>query len=515
MKKKLSIGSGNEKSYELLFENNPQPMWFYDLESLAFLKVNNAAIQQYGYSNEEFLTMTIKDIRPAEDIKLLEEDVEKTRKVYNQAGEWRHLKKNGEPVYVEIISHSVIFNGRPARHVLVRDITGRKLVENELRQNEERFRVIVEGAPDPIFIQTEMKFAYLNPAACRLFGVKSTEEVVGTRVMDRFHPDYYDKIKKRIYLLNDKHKSVHDLLELIFIRMDGSEVWVETTGEPITYEGKLGGMVFVRDISGRKQAEIELRKLKDSLQLEVERKTKELQERVAELELSNRELDAFSYSVSHDLRSPLRAINGFSKFLMEDYFDKLDDEGKRFLTIIQQNAVKMDNLISDMLDLSRISRVEMKLTTVNLGVTAKKIFQEIATQKEQKYFDLQIEKIPDTFCDLSLIRQVWQNLISNALKYSSKSEIKRIRISAEESETEIIYAIKDSGAGFDPKYSNKLFGVFQRLHSDEEFEGTGVGLAIVQRIVNRHGGKVWAESEPCKGATFYFSLPKPGETELK
>lgn len=238
--------------------------------------------------------------------------------------------------------------------------------------------------------------------------------------------------------------------------------------------------------------------------------TSELKTERKRLKISNSELDAFTYSVSHDLRAPLRAINGFSEFLLEDYASKLDEEGNRYLTVIRQNASKMDGLISDMLNLSRISRTELRLSNVDMGQTAQSIFTEIATEKENKDFNLIIGNIPKVKCDLKLINQVWQNLIGNALKYSVGSEVKKIEIRAEENRSEIIYCVKDWGAGFNPKYKHKLFGVFQRLHTEDEFEGTGVGLAIVQRIIHRHGGRVWAEGSPGKGAMFWFSLPKIG-----
>nr|WP_317041209.1 ATP-binding protein [Mariniphaga anaerophila] len=280
---------------------------------------------------------------------------------------------------------------------------------------------------------------------------------------------------------------------------------------------------------------MELLKLKNELEAKVALRTKELQEKVVKLdksqkamlfmvedlsnitvelkkerkklEFSNKELEAFAYSVSHDLRAPLRAINGYSNFLLEDYAKLLDDEGKRFINTIRENATKMDQLISDMLNLSRVSRASLNLSEVNMASIVKSIYNETANEKEKKQFEFCLNEIPDAVCDYSLIKQVWQNLISNALKYSSKSAEKKIEIGAEKSNNEVIYYIKDKGAGFDSKYENKLFGVFQRLHKSSEFKGTGVGLAIVQRIVVRHEGRIWAESEVDKGAVFFFSLP--------
>lgn len=251
----------SENGYRLMFEHNPQPMWIYDLETLAFLKVNQAATSHYGYSEEEFLSMTIKDIRPKADLERLMENVREQGRSYERSGQWRHLKKDGSVIHVEITSHSVVFNKRPGRHVLITDITDRLLAERQIEeskqavhQNEVRFRTIVEGAPDPIFIQSEMKFVYLNPAACRFFRINSWDELVGKPVMERFHPDYHAKIKARIALLN-AGQPVEELFEQRFIRMDGTEVWGETAGDPIVYEGKNAALVFLRDISQRKAAE--------------------------------------------------------------------------------------------------------------------------------------------------------------------------------------------------------------------------------------------------------------------
>jgi len=235
--------------------------------------------------------------------------------------------------------------------------------------------------------------------------------------------------------------------------------------------------------------------------------TVELKTERKKLEESNQELEAFTYSVSHDLRAPLRAINGFSNFLLEDYSTQLDEEGKRYLDTIRTNAAKMDQLITDLLNLSRISRTEIKLQEVKMTEFVQSIYHEVATETEKKEFNVIINDMPMVKCDTFLIKHVWQNLLENALKYSSKSEKKKIEIGSKKEKDEISFFVQDFGVGFNPKYINKLFGVFQRLHRQDEFEGTGVGLAIVKRVISRHGGKVWAEGEEGEGATFYFSLP--------
>ncbi len=235
--------------------------------------------------------------------------------------------------------------------------------------------------------------------------------------------------------------------------------------------------------------------------------TRELEEQKQKLELSNRELEAFSYSVSHDLRSPLRAINGFSGFLLEEYGPRLDQEGIRYINTIRQNTTKMDRFITDLLNYSRLSRTDIKRMDVDMAAVAASVYDEIANNRKKNDFEIRVGSLPPAFCDLSLIKIVWQNLLSNALKYSARSKIKKVEVGYEKKDDRIIYHVRDHGAGFDDKYNHKLFEVFQRLHKDEEYTGSGVGLAIVKRIINRHGGEVWAEGKTNEGACFYFSLP--------
>jgi light-regulated signal transduction histidine kinase (bacteriophytochrome) len=238
-------------------------------------------------------------------------------------------------------------------------------------------------------------------------------------------------------------------------------------------------------------------------QLNLENKVKE---RTSQLEQSNKELEAFSYSVSHDLRAPLRIIHGYSNILTEDYSGKLDAEGNRMLTIIAENAVKMGLLIDDLLNLSRFGRKPLLLHEADMNQMVHDIIDEQRDLRAAKQY-MKISELDTAYCDGGLMKQVWINLISNAVKYSAKKTLPVIEISSLKQGNDIIYSVRDNGVGFDMKYVDKLFGVFQRLHGSNEFEGTGVGLALVQRIVMRHGGKVWAEAEPDKGATFYFTIP--------
>jgi light-regulated signal transduction histidine kinase (bacteriophytochrome) len=232
-----------------------------------------------------------------------------------------------------------------------------------------------------------------------------------------------------------------------------------------------------------------------------------VKDRTVELEAANKELESFSYSVSHDLRAPVRAIHSYTNVFLEDYADKLDDEGKRLMNIILKNGKKMGLLIDDLLAFSQLGRRALIKTKVSMNDIVISIWNDLYRADESRTVKLILNQLPEASAEKSTIQQVWVNLISNALKYTKNKPETIIEISAEVKDTEIIYSIKDNGSGFDMKYYNKLFGVFQRLHSQEEFEGTGVGLAIVERIVSKHGGRIWAESKVNEGATFYFALP--------
>ena len=297
----------------------------------------------------------------------------------------------------------------------------------------------------------------------------------------------------------------------------------------------------ISDILSHKLLEKELKEYYDQLEETVKLRTSEFETRVAEVEtlnrgmvnlaedfhsvnsnlekttqqlqVANKELESFSYSVSHDLRAPLRAIDGFSKILMEDYDEKLDEEGQRILKVVTDNTQKMGKLIDDILSLSRLGRRAMKFQTVDLNKVVQGIQKEIMADTSDRTIHWQNKKLPNIHADLMSIRQVFLNLLSNAVKFTSTRKTAKIEVGSKTKNDEILFYVKDNGVGFKMKYVDKIFEVFQRLHRDEEFSGTGVGLAIVRRIVQRHGGRFWAEAEVDKGTTIFIALPQKGENQ--
>jgi light-regulated signal transduction histidine kinase (bacteriophytochrome) len=247
-----------------------------------------------------------------------------------------------------------------------------------------------------------------------------------------------------------------------------------------------------------------VRRQADELEQRVEERTSELQQRSTELELANKELESFSYTVSHDLRTPLRAVDGFARIFEEDYGDKVDGEGRRLLGVIRDSSRRMGTLIDDLLAFSMLGRQALHPVPVDMGALVAEIWAELGDASPATFV---LAPLPHARGDRALLRQVWANLLSNALKYSAKRAAPVITVTCERRDEELVYCVADNGAGFDPRYYAKLFGVFQRLHAETEFAGTGVGLATVQRVVVRHGGRGWAESEVGAGAKFYFSLP--------
>lgn len=738
-----------EGNYKDIFLYNPTPMWIFDQETLDFLEVNDAALKQYGYTRKEFLSMNARDIRPQEYVDALIKDIEISRGSVSRSGDWYHKKKNGEIILVNIIGFPFLFKGREARHIMATDVTQQRKIEESLKNSEARFRQIVDGAPEPIFVQADRKFVYVNKKTLELFKAKREVDLVGKEILDFVHPDSQERVKERMNRIILNRLPVEEMIELRFTTLEGDDIYLETAAQPIEYESKAAGIVFVRDVTNRKQTakaisyqnyllkemgriakiggwefdpetgqgswteevarihgldpddetsrdiglsfyteesralvtkainealtkripydlelEIVLRdgthkwvhtfgmpeiendkviKLKGAFQDVTQRKQSEkalieseqkyraffehsldamllttpmgdiieanqaacqllgysenelkqmkrtdiidktdsnhilffqrrdengvavgelrflkkdgsvidtelssaifldandkqkasliirdistrkrteqkikelnaeleirIEQRTAQLKSVNKDLEAFAYSVSHDLTTPVRGINGLTQILQDNYTKNLDEEGLRLCNRIRANSLKMGALIEDLLAFSRTSTSEIRREKVDMDQLVQSAIVEVGGKEMLTEVEFRIKKLPVTVGDIALLKQVWINLISNAVKFSSRKEKPVIEIDGYREGAKSYYRIKDNGAGFNMQYAGKMFDAFQRLHTQQEFQGTGAGLAIVQRVILKHGGKIWAEGEEGIGATFTFYLP--------
>jgi PAS domain S-box-containing protein len=376
--------------------------------------------------------------------------------------------------------------------------TIRERLEQETRL-ESRYRELFENASEIVYTtDLEGRITSFNQAAELATGY-TRAEAMGRNLADFIAPDQVRQLKPFAPVEgNGQGKPVH---ELEFLAKDGRRVPVEVDTQLLMENGRaVGAQGIARNIAERKRAEKAIHEMNASLERRVS-------ERTAELAAANQELEAFSYSISHDLRAPLRAINGFTEILLRDHSAQLEHKGRHYLHNVAASGRKMGQLVDDLLAFSRLNRHALSKEPLDLNQLAREVAQDLRRLEPSHEVALQMKPLPSARGDRALVQQVLYNLLSNAWKFTSKTQNPAIEIGAEQNGKETIYYVNDNGAGFDMRYVDKLFGVFQRLHRDDEFPGTGVGLAIVQRIINRHGGRVWAESRPKEGATFYFTLP--------
>lgn len=368
-----------------------------------------------------------------------------------------------------------------------------KKTEENLREKTEELDRYFSNALDLLCIaDMDGSFRRLNPQWEATLGYK-VEELVGRQFLDFVHPDDLEATHQAFEQLANKKEILNFTNR--YCSKDGTYRWIEWRSVP------LGNFIYAvaRDISRRKRAEEEIFKLNQELEQRVIRRT-------AQLENANKELEAFSFSVSHDLRAPLRGIDGFSQILLDEYKSKLDERGQDYLERIRKGAQNMAQLIDDMLNLSRVTRSEINITKVDLSLLVNKITQNLCELEPDRHVEIIVQSRITVLGDEHLFRIMLQNLLNNAWKYTSKHNTAIIEFGKTEQNGKQVFFVRDDGAGFEMQYANKLFGAFQRLHSIKEFPGTGIGLAIVQRIIHRFGGDVWAESEVEKGATFYFTI---------
>ena len=374
-----------------------------------------------------------------------------------------------------------------------------KISEAELHTSEEKYRNIVNTANEGIWmIDADLKTTFLNTKMAEMLGL--TTEEMNLRPFTDFIPkeelaDFATKIENRRHGLSESY-------ERQFQHKNGHTIWTLVSASPLFdaehhYCGSFG---MITDITERKKLEKQVLKFNQELE-------KQVADRTAELEFANQELESFAYSTAHDLRTPLRSIDGFSKILLEDYSNQLDADGKRYLTVLRNSSQRMGQLIDDILHLSRITLTPLHALPVNLSALADEVGAALKNSELERHVELTIQPGCMTIADLNLMRIVLENVLGNAWKFTQNQPTPKIEFGMELHENRPVYFVRDNGVGFDMQYVSKLFGAFQRLHPVHEFPGNGIGLATVQRIIHRHGGKIWIEGKINEGATVYFTLP--------
>ena len=481
----------SEEQYRLLFESNPQAMWVYDLETLRFLAVNNATVEQYGYSREQFLEMTIADIRPPEDVRRLHDYLALGSPGFDRAGEWKHQKKNGDIITVDIIAHQLDFSGRRAELVMALDITERKLAEEALIESEDRYRDLVDNSHELMCTHDlEGRIVSVNPWAARVLGYKQ-EALIGLQIRQGLMPEYRDQFDD--YLREIRENGV--ARGIMKVRTAKGETRVWEYYNTLRTQGVQNPIVrgMAHDVTERRQA------------------LKREKEARLEAETANRLKDEFLSTLSHELRTPLTAIIGWSKLLIDGEVEP--DKRPKALEIIARNARFQAHLIDDLLEVSRIitGKLRLEFTPCELRPVIEAVVESLRPTAEAKAVRLELLLEPDValvYGDADRLRQVIWNLLSNAVKFTPRNGSVQVRVQRDR--THVAIAVRDSGEGIKRDFLPHIFERFSQADGSttREHGGLGLGLAIVRHLVELHGGTVRAESPGAGlGSTFIVSLP--------
>ncbi|MBE9534172.1 MAG: PAS domain S-box protein [Proteobacteria bacterium] len=507
----------SEERFRSVFEAAGVGIVMVDLEG-EVLQVNKAYCRFLGFTEQELMKQDIFKLTHPDDREKTRHSLEAliSGQRYYVEYEKRYLHKDGAVIWghttVSLVHDA---NKNPLYFVgLVQNITDRKLAEEALQESEALLSVI--------FNESTQLMGLMKPDGTLIKLNRTADESIKTDISQELYKPFWEtsywshSLKEQ----NRLREAISRAAQGEFIRYEathptpeGGLMYVDFSLQPV--KDDTGKVVLLvpegRDITDRKQAEQEILKLNQELESRVVERTRELELATRELELANQELEAFTHSVSHDLRAPLRAINGFSEALLEDYEDKLDEEGKTYLHCLTDGSREMKELIDGLLKLSRSTRGEMAREQVDLSALATVVTSVLCKVEPERQVAVHIASNIEVKADLRLLKVVMENLLGNAWKYTAQSPDACVELGVEQQEGENVYFVRDNGAGFDMVYADKLFLAFQRLHKAEEFAGTGIGLTTVQRIVHRHGGRIWANGAVGDGATFFFTLGEEGK----
>jgi len=481
----------SEARYRQIFALTPLPMYLRDEDTLQFIDVNKACHEMYGYTREEMLEMSLIDIQtPQGRERYLRAPFHRPMGAVERLQK-QHARRDGSLIDVEIHSYPTLLAGRKVRLVLARDMTEQLKMERLLRDNEARLRAIADNVPAVIaFFDAERSLQYSNFAFDRWFGQAADGKVEASSGGEGLAP-----------LLERALRGEEITTERTLDTSAGQRVVRLTLIPHRTEDGLVEGAYLMGyDLTDFRRAEAEVRYLNAELEQRVEQRTRALA-------AANRELESFSYSVSHDLRAPLRTIDGFSQILIDEYSAVLDESGRGYLERVRAGSQRMAKLIDDLLELARVTRRDLQIRQCDLSAMVRETVRELRSSAPERAVRVEVVDGMQVAADEGLLRIALDNLLRNAWKFTGLETEAVIEVGCAEGETGPTFFVRDNGVGFDMAYVDKLFGAFQRLHSETEFQGTGIGLALVQRVIRRHGGQVWAEAEPGHGATFYFSMP--------